>query len=219
MDILIIIVLIIAAVVLFSVELFVIPGISVAGFPAGGCIIFANYYAFTYLGTTGGFITLGISAIACIGSLVLFMRSKTLDKIALKKNITSKVDRTAEDQVKVGDTGVAFTRLALIGNAEFNGNIVEVKSMDGFLNEKTPIIVSRITDGVIMVEKIKRLVFTLKYRINHERRLYVLNCLSCDRRHYLHRTVLPLCSFLPMVVRQSFGSQDFIGAIVSNAYS
>ena len=27
-----------------------------------------------------------------------------------------------------------------------------------------------------------------------------------------------LCSFLPMVVRQSFGSQDFIGAIVFNAY-
>ena len=66
MDILIIIVLIIAAVILFLVELFVIPGISVAGFLAGGCIIFANYYAFTYLGTTGGFITLGISAIACI---------------------------------------------------------------------------------------------------------------------------------------------------------
>ena len=30
-----------------------------------------------------------------------------------------------------------------------------VKSMDGFLNEKTPIIVSRITDGTIMVEKLK----------------------------------------------------------------
>lgn len=155
MDILIIIVLIIAAVVLFLVELFVIPGISVAGLLAGGCIIFANYYAFAYLGTTGGFITLAISVIACIGSLIIFMRSKTLDKIALKKNITSKVDRTAEDKVKVGDTGVAITRLALIGNAEIDGNIVEVKSMDGFLNEKTPIVVNRITNGVIMVEKRK----------------------------------------------------------------
>ena len=154
MDILIIASLIIGAVILFLVELFVIPGISVAGFLAGGCIIFANYYAFAYLGTTAGFITLGVSAIACIGSLILFMRSKTLDKVALKKNITSKVDRTAADQVKVGDTGVAITRLALIGNAEI-GNIVEVKSMDGFLNEKTPIIVNRITDGVIMVEKKK----------------------------------------------------------------
>lgn len=155
MDILIIIVLIVAAVILFLVELFVIPGISIAGLLAGGCIIFANYYAFTYLGATGGFITLGVTALACIGSLTLFMRSKTLDKIALKKNITSKVDRTAEDKVKVGDTGVAITRLALIGNAEIAGNIVEVKSVDGFLNEKTPVVVSRITNGVIMVEKRK----------------------------------------------------------------
>ena len=122
MDILIIASLIIGAVILFLVELFVIPGISVAGFLAGGCIIFANYYAFAYMGTTAGVITLIISALACIGSLVWFMRSKTLDKIALKKNITSKVDRSAEEKVKVGDIGVTTTRLALIGYAEINGH-------------------------------------------------------------------------------------------------
>ena len=149
MDIFIIAVLIVAAVILFLVELFIIPGISIAGFLAGGCIIYANYYAFANLGTTAGFITLAISAITCVGSLVWFMRSKTLDKIALKKNITSKVDRSA------GDTGITTTRLALIGYAEINGDIVEVKSTDGFLNEKTPVIVNRITDGVILVEKNK----------------------------------------------------------------
>ena len=155
MDILIIASLIIGAVILFLVELFVIPGISVAGFLAGGCIIFANYYAFAYMGTAGG-ITRIISALACIGSLVWFMRSKTLDKIALKKNITSKVDRSAEEKVKVGDIGVTTTRLALIGYAEINGDIVEVKSSDGFLNEKTPIIVDRIADGVLLVERLKQ---------------------------------------------------------------
>lgn len=155
MDILIIAALIIAAVILFLVELFVIPGISIAGILAGGCIIFANYYAFAFMGTTAGIITLAISAVACVGSLVWFMRSKMLDKIALKKDITSKVDRSAEDRVKIGDTGVTTTRLALIGYAEINGDIVEVKSTDGFLNEKTPIIVTRITDGVILVEKNK----------------------------------------------------------------
>ena len=108
------------------------------------------------MGTTAGVITLFISALACIGSLVWFMRSKTLDKIALKKNITSKVDRSAEEKVKVGDIGVTTTRLALIGYAEINGDIVEVKSSDGFMNEKTPIIVDRITDGVLMVEKLKK---------------------------------------------------------------
>lgn len=87
---------------------------------------------------------------------VWFMRSKTLDKIALKKNITSKVDRSAEEKVKVGDIGVTTTRLALIGYAEINGDIVEVKSSDGFLNEKTPIIVDRIADGVLLVERLKQ---------------------------------------------------------------
>ena len=155
MDILIITMLIVAAVLLFLIELFIIPGISIAGFLAGGCIIFAHFYGFAHLGTTGGFITLGISAIACTGSLFLFMRSKTLDKVALKMNITSKVDRTAEEKIKVGDTGIAITRLALFGNADIEGHIVEVKSMDGFLNEKTPVVVSRIADGIIMVEKKK----------------------------------------------------------------
>ena len=84
MDILIIAVLIVAAIILFLVELFVVPGISIAGILAGGCIVFANYYAFAHMGTMAGFITLVISALVCIGSLILFMRSKTLEKLAFK---------------------------------------------------------------------------------------------------------------------------------------
>lgn len=156
MDVLIIIILIVAAVILFLVELFVIPGISLAGISALACITYANYYAFAHLGTGAGVITLFVSAVACVGALVWFMRSKTLDRLSLKKDITSQVDRRAERSVKVGDTGISTTRLAQIGYAEINGDIVEVKSTDGLLNEKTPIVVSRITDGVILVEKIKQ---------------------------------------------------------------
>ena len=88
MDILIIVLLVVAAIILFLVELFVIPGISIAGILAGGCILFANYYAFANLGTTEGFITLLVSAVGCIGSLVWFMRSKTLERLSLKTDIT-----------------------------------------------------------------------------------------------------------------------------------
>lgn len=156
MDILIITVLIIAAVLLFLVEVFIIPGISLAGVAAFGCLVYANYYAFTNLGSTAGFITLAISAVAFIGSLVWFMRSKMLDNLALKKNIESTVDNSAEKKVKVGDTGISTTRLAQIGYAEIDGNIVEVRSTDGFIDEKTPIIVTRISNGTILVEEIKQ---------------------------------------------------------------
>lgn len=152
MDIIIITLLIIAAIILFLVELFVVPGISIAGFLAGGCIVYANYYAFAYMGDTAGYITLAVSAVACIGSLVLFMRSKTLEKVALKKEIKGSVERD-DKYLHIGDTGVTTTRLALIGYADIRGYIIEVKSADGFIDEKTPVIVTRIADGTIFVEK------------------------------------------------------------------
>lgn len=85
MDVLIITLLIIGAVILFLAEIFFVPGISLAGFAGLGCLIYANYYAFIYIGTTAGIITLIVSAIACLGSIYLFMKSKTLDRVALKK--------------------------------------------------------------------------------------------------------------------------------------
>ncbi len=153
MDILIIILLIIAAVILFLVELFVVPGISIAGILAGVCALIANYYAFAHVGTGAGFLTLAVTAVASIGSLVWFMRSKTLDRLSLRQNITSKIDRSAEARIRPGDTGVTTTRLALIGYAEIGGNIVEVKSTGELLDEHTPVRVVRVVDGTILVEK------------------------------------------------------------------
>lgn len=153
MDIVIIIALIVAGLLLFMAEVFLIPELSLAGIASAGCLIYVNYYAFAQLGATGGLVTLIISLCSYIIMLIWFLRSKAIDKLALKKNIDSTVGTPAEQEVKIGDTGVAITRLALIGNAEINGKIIEVKSADGFLNEHTPIVVERIMEGVIMVRK------------------------------------------------------------------
>ncbi len=153
MDIVIIIALIVAGLLLFMAEVFLIPGLSLAGIASAGCLIYVNYYAFAQLRATGGLVTLIISLCSYIIMLIWFLRSKAIDKLALKKNIDSTVGTPAEQEVKIGDTGVAITRLALIGNAEINGKIIEVKSADGFLNEHTPIVVERIMEGIIMVRK------------------------------------------------------------------
>lgn len=152
MDVLIIIGLIILAIILLLVEIFLLPGISIAGVLAGGCILYANYYAFANMGSVAGFITMAVSILACLGALILFMRSKTLDNLALKKDINSKIDRSAEAMIRIGDTGITTTRLAQIGYAEINERIVEVKSAGDFIDPKTPIRVVRITDGIILVE-------------------------------------------------------------------
>ena len=96
MEILIILALILAGIVLMLVELFLFPGFFVFGLASGGCLAFANYYAFARLGMTEGFLTLAGTGIACILSVVWFMRSKALDKVSLKANITSRIERPAE---------------------------------------------------------------------------------------------------------------------------
>jgi membrane-bound ClpP family serine protease len=140
--------LIVAGIVLMLIELFLIPGISVAGIASLCCFLYAIFKAFAELGTAGGVITLLVTLAACGLSLRRFMRSKTLDRLALKQNIDSTVDKSNADGVKVGDCGTAVTRLAQIGTAEINGSRMEVKAEDGFIDEKRPIVVKRISDNI-----------------------------------------------------------------------
>lgn len=155
MGILFIIALVISALLLLLIELFVIPGSSLAALLSAICLAWAVAYAFINISALAGIITLIIALILGSCVLTVFMRSKTLDKVALTEEVASTVDRSAAAQVQVGEKGYAVTRLALIGNAEINGHIVEVRSADGFLNEKTPIVVVRVTDNEIIVQEIK----------------------------------------------------------------
>lgn len=153
MDILIILSLIIAGLILFIIEVFLLPGVSIAGIISAACMLYANYYAFDNLGILPGCITLAISAIGVIAITIWFMRSKTVDKLSLKKTIDYKPEPLKGLNLKAGDEGVALTRLALIGNAEFDGNIIEVRSTGDFIEEKSRIRVNRIRDGIVLVEK------------------------------------------------------------------
>ena len=59
---------------------------------------------------------------------------------------------TAEQlSIKVGDTGRALTRLALVGNAEIAGKQVEVKSSGEFINPGMPIRVVSVNEAQIIV--------------------------------------------------------------------
>ena len=56
--------------------------------------------------------------------------------------------------ISVGDEGRALTRLALVGNADFNGKQVEVKSAGSFINPGTRIRVIHVNEATITVEPI-----------------------------------------------------------------
>lgn len=151
MEILIIITLIVAGLLLFAVEVFLVPGITLAGIASGVSLLYAIYYAFHAVGTQAGFITLAVVAVGIIGVTIWFMRSKTVDRLSLKKTLDYKPEPLKGTNIQVGDTGTSLTRLTLIGNAEINGHIVEVQSADGFIEERTSVRVTRIDNSTVYV--------------------------------------------------------------------
>lgn len=153
MEILITSFLVIVTAILVVLEVFIVPGISIAGLSALLCGVYAVYYSFTYIGVTAGIVTIAALVFVTIGALWIFMKSNLLDKLALKKEVSSTIEKTKDVNVKVGDKGISTTRLALIGYAEFDGKVVEVKAANDLIDPNTEIVVERIVDGIILVEK------------------------------------------------------------------
>lgn len=153
MEILIIIALIVAGLILFLIEVFLVPGITLAGIASACSLLYAIYYAFSDMGMQAGFVTLGIVVLGIIGITVWVMRSKTVDRLSLKKELNYQHNPLRDIQIKAGDCGISTTRLTLIGNADINGYLIEVQSADGFIDEGTPIEVTRIDNNTVYVKR------------------------------------------------------------------
>lgn len=153
MELLITGIIIVIGTLLLVAEVAFIPGFGVTGFLGMLAMLGSIIYSFQTIGEAAGWTTVAIIILIIVTLILWAIYGKSLDKIALKKNIDSTVADNATSQVKVGDKGCAVTRLALIGEAQFGDNIIEVTSCDGFIDEKEEIQVKRISAGVIYVAK------------------------------------------------------------------
>lgn len=154
MDLLVIALLILLGIILLVVEIALIPGFGVTGVIGVLSLIASVFYAFFYLNTISGWIVLLIVFAVLAALFIWTVYCNPIDKVALKKNIDSKVTDSETIGLQVGDRGVTITRLALIGEAEFAGRRVEVKSLDGFVEEGTAVVIERLSDGIIFVKKV-----------------------------------------------------------------
>lgn len=154
MELFVIALLIVIGTIFLVAEIALIPGFGVSGIAGIGAMIGSAVYAFMKMGEIAGWVTIAIVIVVAIGLILWAVYGKSLDNVALKENISSTVADTVVSHIKVGDKGVSVTRLALIGEAKFGENIVEVTSGDGFIDEKCDVVVTRIASGVIYVENI-----------------------------------------------------------------
>lgn len=95
MNILILILLTLAGVLLLVLELFLIPGIGIAGIAGGGCLIGAVVYAYMVIGATAGHITFFVALAATIAAVYIFYKSRAIEKMGLETKIDDKVELAA----------------------------------------------------------------------------------------------------------------------------
>ena len=153
MDIIIIIVFLLVGLLLMLAEIFLLPGISIAGI--GGCLALTGgiVYAFN-VDTAYGFYTILFSTVALGLAIYYFMKSKTLEKMSLHSEIDSKVETFDANKVNVGDKGTAVSRLAPMGKALIDSQIIEAKSLYGFIDEKEEVEVIAVNLTNVEVKKI-----------------------------------------------------------------
>ncbi len=154
LDIVIILVLLALAILLVILELFFLPGLSIAGLAAVLFYAGALYYAFAQLGVTMGIITLAAGIVLTGALIYYFMHSRTLDKMALKTDISETAPTKVDTSINVGDRGVALSRLNPMGTVLVGNVTAEARSTGEFIDESTPIKVVKIESTTVVVSPI-----------------------------------------------------------------
>lgn len=152
MEIGIVLLLLVIGVVLLLIEFFLIPGISIAG--VGGVLFLGGgiVYAYTAIGPEAGHLTVFGAIVIIALALWIFLKTRTLEKMSLKTEIESKNDPLAGVEVKEGDAGIAVSRLAPMGKVKVGGHVMEARSLNGFIDEGTEVVVREVLLTNVLVE-------------------------------------------------------------------
>ena len=149
-----IIIILLIALLLIFLEIFVLPGINVAGILGLLLMIAGIYLAYRQIGTPTAHYVLAATLV--LGTLILIfgLRSSTWRKVSLDTAIEGKAIDNVTGNVKVGDRGTALTRLGPIGTVQINGMTFEAKSAN-ITDAKTAVEVTEIVGNEIIVKPLK----------------------------------------------------------------
>ena len=149
-----IVILLLIALLLIFLEIFVLPGINVAGILGLLLMIAGIYLAYRQIGAPTAHYVLVATLILSTLILIFGLRSSTWRKVSLDTAIEGKAIDNVTENVKVGDRGTALTRLGPIGTVQINGMTLEAKSAN-ITDAKTAIEVTEIVGNEIIVKPLK----------------------------------------------------------------
>lgn len=155
MELLLIIALILFGVLFLVAELVFLPGVSVGGILSLICFGSSIYMAFHELGTEAGITATLVCLVLAAAATVLSLRSKTWQRFSLRQKIaSSSMPAPAEENIRPGDRGVTLSRLAPAGKIEIQGRIYEARSLDSYVDPRTPVKVVGFENFTIIVKTV-----------------------------------------------------------------
>lgn len=140
---------------LVFLEIFFIPGTTVFGIAGGVVVAIGVILMYVYYGKQYGNITLFASAVAVVLSLVAGYKVIDNNTLAMKGEITSRVNQLETQGAGIGDKGIAVTDLRPNGKAVFNDKKIEVFSNGDFIARDTALEIVKITNDRIFVTTLK----------------------------------------------------------------
>jgi membrane-bound ClpP family serine protease len=148
-----IILLIILGILLFVIEFLLVPGITIAG--VGGLVltVLGVYKAFEDYGTVTGIWVLIGTLVLSTFVIAFSLRARTWKRFMLNSNVEGTVhDDQLKDGIQPGDEAEALTRLAPMGKIMVRGKIREARSIEGYVDAHTPVVVADIEGRYITVK-------------------------------------------------------------------
>jgi membrane-bound ClpP family serine protease len=103
------------------------------------------------MGTTAGVVTLMLVAASIGFCFVYLIKSKALDRIALKTDIDSTVASKELPDISVGDEGISISRLNPIGKVRVNNITMEAKALSDFIDENRAVTVIKVSSTQLIV--------------------------------------------------------------------
>ncbi|MBP8791289.1 MAG: NfeD family protein [Breznakibacter sp.] len=148
----VIILLILLGLVLIILELFVIPGITIAGVAGFVFTAAGIYLAYQAFGKNVGHLSLGLSLLFFILMLVFALRTGTWNRLMLTTEVNSTIEPISNELIHEGDCGVSITRLNPVGKVRINGITIEARCPNQFVDPESEVVVMKVYKNYVIVK-------------------------------------------------------------------
>ena len=101
-----------------------------------------------------GLIVSIISGSSLVLAVIYVLKSKTWEKLSLKKTNTAQLNKVKTKLLKIGDEGVTTSSLKPYGKGIFNGKVYEIKTNGNYIKEQKKIKIIDILHNKIIVKNL-----------------------------------------------------------------